>query len=220
MTTTTSPRHDSGSHARSDATPLVRVVDDDVLVRESLELLIRSAGWRAETFGCAMEFLALPQTPGPACLVLDVSLPDINGLDLQQRLVAQGNNVPIVMVSGSVDVPTTVRAMKAGAFDFVTKPVDGESLLASVAHAIERSRAALQKEEKMRVLQEHHASLTRREREVMERVVVGRLNKQVAFELDISEGRVKVHRRRLMRKMHAPSLPALVNMAARLGIAT
>jgi FixJ family two-component response regulator len=219
MTTTASLLHDSGSNTRRAVTPVVLVVVDDASTRESLELLIRSAGWRAETFACAMEFLARPQVPGPACLVLDVSLPDISGLDLQQRLAAQGNNVPILMVSGCVDVPTTVRAMKAGAVDFVIKPVDEESLLASLARAIERSGAALQKEAEMRVLREFHALLTRRERQVMERVVIGRLNKQVAADLDISEVTVKAHRGRLMRKMQARSLPALVNMAARLGIA-
>jgi FixJ family two-component response regulator len=216
MITSMECRRDSSSQFTSDATPVVRVIDDDVSVRESLELLIRSAGWQTETFACAMEFLASPRVSGPVCLVLDVSLPDINGLDLQQRLVAAGDNVPIVIVSGWGDVHKTVRAMKAGAIDFVTKPIDEEALLSAIAHGIERSRAALQEEAEMRVLQERHASLSRREREVMERVVVGRLNKQIAYELHISEITVKAHRGRMMQKMQARSVPDLVHMAARL----
>jgi FixJ family two-component response regulator len=220
MITSIECHRDSSSQIRSDATPVVRVIDDDVSVRESLELLIRSAGWQTEVFSCATEFLASPCVPGPACLVLDVSLPDINGLDLQQCLVHRGDNVPIVMVSGWGDVHKTVRAMKAGAIDFVTKPIDCDALLAAIAHGIERSRAELQKEAEIRVLQERHASLSHREREVMERVVVGRLNKQIAYELHISEITVKAHRGRMMQKMQARSVPDLVRMAAQLCLAT
>jgi FixJ family two-component response regulator len=216
MITSIAFRRDSSPQIESDATPVVRVIDDDVSMRESLELLIRSAGWQTEGFACATEFLAHPRVPGPACLVLDVSLPDINGLDLQERLVTQGDDVPIVMVSDCIDVPTTVRAMKAGALDFMTKPLDDEALLAAIADAIERSRAALHEEAQLRVLRERHASLSRREREVMERVVAGRLNKEIAYELRISEITVKAHRGKMMQKMQARSVPDLVRMAARL----
>jgi FixJ family two-component response regulator len=210
---------DSCCHAECDAAPVVRIVDDDASVRGSLGMLIGSAGWQTESFSCATAFLASSPPLGPTCLVLDVSLPGISGLDLQQRLAAEGNDVPIVMISANSDVPTTVRAMKAGAIDFLTKPIQAETLLSALAHGIERSRAALQKAAGERVLRERHAALTRREREVMERVVVGRLNKQVAWELDISEITVKAHRGKMMQKMRARSLPDLVNMAARLCVA-
>lgn len=212
-------RHDSSSHTKPDAAPVVCVVDDDASVRESLELLIRGSGWQAESFASATEFLERPRTPGPACLVLDVSLPDVNGLELQQCLATRQCDMPIVMVGGCDDVPTAVRAIKAGAVDFVTKPVDDEAVLAAIGHAIERSRAALQKNAEMRVLRERYAALTRREQEVMERVVVGRLNKQVAWELHISEITVKAHRGKMMQKMQARSVPDLVRMAARLQVA-
>lgn len=198
------------------ASPVVYVVDDDLPARESLELLIRSAGWQTQTFPSATEFLQCEREPVPACLVLAVALADINGLNLLQRVVAQGDQVPVVMTSGHGDVPTTVRAMKAGAFDFVTKPVNGESLLTVIAEAFELSHAALRKRAELRDLQERQASLTRREREVMEGVVAGRLNKQVAFDLGISEITVKAHRGQMVQKMQAKSVPHLVHMAARL----
>jgi FixJ family two-component response regulator len=207
------------SRSQSDATPVVGIVDDDVSVRESLEMLIGSEGWQAESFGCATSFLSEFHPPGPRCLVLDVSLPDINGIELQQRLAAENAGMPIVMISGLDDVPMVVRAMRAGAVDFVPKPIDAETLVAAVADALERSRTALQREAGVRVLRERHASLSRRERQVMERVVAGRLNKQVAWELEISEITVKAHRGRMMQKMQARSVPDLVNMAARLCVA-
>ena len=219
MYLTPSTRTDSTPYARPDTRPIVLLVDNDASVRHSLEPLFCAAGWQTESFTCALEFLARPRTFGPSCLVVDVSLPDINGLELQQRLAEQGDGTPIVMVSDYVDVPTTVRAMKAGAIDFVTRPGHDDALLGAVAHAIECSRASLQKEAELRALRDRFASLTCREREVMERVVLGRLNKQVAGDLDISEITVKAHRGRMMQKMQARSLPDLVNMAARLRIA-
>ena len=203
----------------SDATPMVFVVDDDVSVRESLELLIRCAGWAPETFASAQEFLARPRVRAPSCLVLDVSLPGLNGLDLQERVAAERTDMPIIFITGHGDVPMTVQAMKAGAVEFLTKPFGDEVLLGAIRNAIERSRAAVSREVEMRVLQNSYASLTPREREVMALVVSGRLNKQVGGELGISEITVKAHRGHAMRKMKAGSLADLVNMAARLRLA-
>ena len=200
----------------SHATPIVFVVDDDVSVRESLELLIRCAGWQPETFASAQEFLARPRVLAPSCLVLDVSLPDLNGLDLQKRIAADRIDMPIIFITGYGDVPMTVQAMKAGAVEFLTKPFGDDVLLSAIRHAIERSRAALGHEAEMRALRDCYASLTRREREVMALVVSGLLNKQVGGELGISEITVKAHRGKVMRKMKADSLADLVNMAARL----
>ena len=197
------------------ALPIVFVVDDDVSVRESLELLIRVAGWQAETFASAQEFLARPRVQRPTCLLLDVGLPDLNGLDLQ-RLVADRVDMPIIFITGRGDVPMTVRAMKAGAVEFLTKPLKDDVLLGAVGQAIERSRAALDREVELRALRDCYASLTRRERQVMELVVSGRLNKQVGGELGISEITVKAHRGKVMQKMKADSLPDLVKMAGRL----
>jgi FixJ family two-component response regulator len=201
--------------------PAVYVVDDDVSVRESLELLVGCAGWRAETFASArgfLDFLARPRPPAPGCLVLDVGLPDLNGLELQQRLAGRETHLPIVFITGYGDVPTTVKAMKAGAMEFLTKPFSDDVLLDAIGQAIERSRAALDDEAELRALRDEYASLSRREREVMTRVVAGRLNKQVAAELGISEITVKAHRGQVMRKMHADSVADLVRMAARLGL--
>lgn len=196
--------------------PTVFVVDDDISVRESLESLIRVAGWRPEVFASAREFLAFPRVHAPGCLVLDVSLPDLNGLDLQRDVAADRLDLPIIFITGYGDVPTTVRAMKAGALEFLTKPFVDDVLLSAIDHAIERSRAAAEFAATVRGLRERYASLTRREREVMALVVSGRLNKQVAAELAISEITVKAHRGKMMRKMRADSLADLVNMAATL----
>jgi len=204
----------------TDAIPTVFVVDDDVSVRESLELLIGCAGWQAETFASAQEFLSRPRVLAPSCLVLDVGLPDLNGLDLQKRVAADRTDMPIIFITGHGDVPMTVQAMKAGAVEFLTKPFGDEVLLGAIRNAIERSRAAVSREVEMRVLQNSYASLTPREREVMALVVSGRLNKQVGGELGISEITVKAHRGHAMRKMKAGSLADLVNMAARLRLAT
>ena len=203
----------------SHAKPTVFVVDDDVSIRESLELLIGSVGWQPETFSSAHAFLAHSPVDSPSCLVLDVSLPDLNGLDLQQR-IADRTDMPIIFITGHGDVPMTVRAMKAGAVEFLTKPFGDDALLSAIRDAIERSRAALRLEEQTRMLRERYASLSRREREVMALVVSGRLNKQVGGQLGISEITVKAHRGQVMRKMKADSLAALVKMASSLGLAS
>lgn len=204
----------------SHTTPVVFVVDDDVSVRESLELLIRVAGWRAETFASAREFLARSAVAGASCLVLDVSLPDLSGLDLQQRLAGDRMDIPIIFITGHGDIPMTVQAMKAGAVEFLTKPLSDDVLLRAIGEAIQRSQAALSREAEMRSLRNRYVSLSRREREVLARVVSGRLNKQIAAELRISEVTVKAHRGHVMRKMSARSVPDLVTMAARLDLAT
>ena len=199
----------------SHATPIVFVVDDDGSVRRSLELLIGSAGWKAETFASAQAFLSSPRVLVPSCLVLDVSLPDLNGLDLQKRVIDRVD-IPIIFITGYGDVPMTVQAMKAGAVEFLTKPFSDDVLLTAIQHALERSSTALANEAQTRRLRDCHESLSPREREVMALVVSGLLNKQVGAELGISEITVKAHRGNVMRKMKADSLADLVNMATRL----
>lgn len=200
--------------------PVVFVVDDDVSVRRSLALLIDSAGWSAATFASAQEFLSYPLVTVPSCLVLDVALPGIDGLELQERVAVDRIDMPIIFITGYGDVPTTVKAMKAGAMEFLTKPVGDEAFLNAVGRAIERSSVVLGEEAAMRSLRERHASLTCREREVMALVVSGLLNKQIGGELDISEITVKAHRGSMMRKMRANSVAHLVSMAAKLGISS
>jgi len=202
------------------ATPIVFIVDDDVSVRSALQTLIESVGWIPETFASAQEFLRRPRVAAPSCLVLDVSLPDINGLELQRRIATDRTDMPIIFISGYGDVPMTVRAMKAGAVEFLMKPFKDDVLLDAIRGAIERSLTALREESEAQVLRSRSASLTPREREVMALVVSGLLNKQVGGELGISEITVKAHRGQVMRKMKAESLPALVTMAWRLGVRT
>ncbi|MGA2100045.1 MAG: response regulator transcription factor [Candidatus Sulfotelmatobacter sp.] len=197
-------------------TPIVFIVDDDVSVRESLELLIRCEGWQPETFKSAQEFLDRPRALVPCCLVLDVSLPGLNGLELQKRIAAERTDMPIIFITGHGDVPMTVQAMKAGAVEFLTKPFNDDVLLAAIRSALERSHAALDQEAEMRVLRDRYASLSQRERQVMALVVSGLLNKQVGGELGISEITVKAHRGKVMQKMKASSLADLVKMATRL----
>lgn len=198
--------------------PHVFVVDDDDSVRYSLGFLISKAGWRAQLFASATEFLASPRPPSPSCLVLDVGLPDLNGLELQQRIARDGADIPIIFITGRGDIPMTVRAMKAGAVEFLTKPFTPALLLSAIQSALERNRACLQQEAHLQMLRVRYQALRPREREVMALVVLGKLNKQVASDLCISEITVKQHRGRVMRKMGARSLPELVSMAARLGL--
>jgi FixJ family two-component response regulator len=201
------------------ASQVVFVVDDDISVRESLELLIRCAGWQPETFASAQEFLVRPRVPVPSCLVLDVSLPDLNGLDLQKRVTAERPDMPIIFITGYGDVPMTVQAMKGGAVEFLTKPFNDEVLLNALRHAIARSHNVLGREAEMQALRNCYSSLTSREREVMVLVASGLLNKRVGDQLGISEITVKAHRGKVMRKMNADSLPDLVKMAAKLRLA-
>ena len=200
-----------------DAPPIIFVVDDDLSVRESLELLIKSAGWQPELFVSAQEFLSRPRPSVPCCLVLDVTLPGLSGLELQKQLTER-TDMPIIFITGHGDVPMSVQAMKAGAVEFLTKPFKDDVLLDAIRGAIDHSRAALRLDSEMRLLRKRYESLTPREREVMALVVSGLLNKQVGGELGISEITVKAHRGQVMRKMKADSLADLVTMAARLGL--
>jgi len=204
--------------ARSQKKPIVFVVDDDVSVRESLELLIKFAGWQPETFASAGEFLARPRTATPNCLVLDISLPDLNGLELQKLIASERADMPIIFITGHGDVPMTVQAMKGGAVEFLTKPFDDEVLLTAIRHAIKRSEAVLEGQAELAALRSTYESLTPRERDVMRLVVAGMLNKQIGMKLGISEITVKAHRGKMMQKMKADSLADLVKTAVRLGL--
>ncbi len=206
--------------AMPSAAPTVVVVDDDISVRESLELLIQNEGWQPALFESAQDFLARLPTVSPSCLILDINLPDLSGLDIQQRISDEKFSIPIIFITGYGDIPTSVRAMKAGAAEFLTKPLNDEILLAAIRDAVLRSQANLKREGLQRQLQDRFDSLSKREREVMNLVVTGLMNKQVGFELGISEITVKAHRGRVMEKMHAATFVDLVNMAGRLGIST
>ena len=199
--------------------PIVFIVDDDISVRESLESLVEFEGWWPETFESAEAFLARPKVSAPSCLVLDVSLPHLNGLDLQKLLAVDRAHMPIIFITGHGDVPMSVQAMKAGAVEFLTKPIDDVALLGAIRHSIERSEALLGEEAEINELRERYASLTPREREVMVLVASGLLNKQVGLKLGISEITVKAHRGKVTEKMQADSIADLVKMAVRLGLA-
>jgi FixJ family two-component response regulator len=208
--------HPVGASPITTATPLVFIVDDDISVRDSLELLIQNEGWRPETFASAQEFLNHPRASVPSCLLLDLSLPGLNGLELQKRVAADRTDLPIIFITGHGDVPKTVQAMKAGAVEFLTKPLNDEVLLTAVRQALERSRLALAQGAEMQELRNRYASLTPREQQVLALVVSGLLNKQVGGELGISEITVKAHRGQVMQKMKAGSVAHLVKMAERL----
>lgn len=199
-----------------EASHFVFVVDDDVSVRESLELLIRQEGWHPEIFASADEFLSRPRPLVPSCLVLDLSLPGLSGLDLQKRIASERSDMPIIFITGHGDVPSTVQAMKAGAVEFLTKPFTTDALLCAIRQALDRSRVTLDQVAELQQLRDRYASLSLREREVMALVVSGLLNKQVGSQLGISEITVKAHRGRVMQKMKSNSLAALVEMAVRL----
>jgi len=204
---------------KSQQKPIVFVVDDDISVRESLELLIKFAGWQPETFASAGEFLGHPRTTIPSCLVLDISLPDLNGLELQKLIASERTDMPIIFITGHGDVPMTVQAMKGGAVEFLTKPFDDEVLLNAIRHAIKRSAAVLDDQAEIAALSNSYELLTPREQDVLRLVVAGMLNKQIGLKLGISEITVKAHRGKMMQKMKADSVADLVKTAVRLGLA-
>jgi len=208
----------AGSSSASKGKPIVFVVDDDVSVRESLELLIQFEGWQPETFASAEEFLARPRILIPNCLVLDISLPNLNGLELQKLIAVDRTDMPVIFITGHGNVPMTVQAMKGGAVEFLTKPIDDDALLTAIRSALKRSEAALDEQAELQVLRDSYAALTPREREVMRQVASGMLNKQIGLKLDISEFTVKAHRGKMMQKMKADSIADLVKMAVRLGL--
>src|SRR5215470_2265019 len=208
--------HELGLAPMPPPSSMVFVVDDDISVRESLELLIQNEGWQPKTFASAQEFLNCPPAHVPNCLLLDMSLPGMNGLDLQKRIAIERTDMPIIFITGSGDVPKSVQAMKAGAVEFLTKPFNADVLSTAIRKALERSRLALAQQTEMQKLRDRYASLTPRERDVMALVVSGMLNKQVAGELGITESTVKAHRGQVMHKMKANSVAGLVKMTARL----
>src|SRR5215472_7355420 len=216
MSSTGTLGHEVGSSPMATGKPIVFIVDDDAWVRESLETLIRDEGLQPETFASAQEFLDRPRKFTPSCLVLDISLPGLNGLELQKRVAVERTDMPIIFITGHGDIPMTVGAMKAGAVEFLTKPFNDEVLLTAIRQALERSRLALTKDAEMQELRDRHASLTPREMQVMALVVSGLLNKQVGGELGISEKTVKAHRGQVMQKMKANSVADLVKMAEKL----
>src|SRR5215475_3287914 len=207
-----------GRSSSPDAAPIVFVIHDDAFVRERLEMLVRSESWRPETFASAQQFLVRSRAVVPNCLVLDISGTGLNGLDLQKRLAIERPDMPIILIADDVDVPTTVKAIKAGAVELFTKPLQEDLLLNSIREALERSRVAVVHETETQALRDRYALLTARERQVMALVVSGLLNKQVGGELGITENTVKAHRGQVMQKMKAPSLAALVEKAERLGV--
>lgn len=202
---------------KSQVKPIVFVVDDDVSVRESLDLLIEFAGWQPRVFASAEDFLVNPRVATPSCLVLDVSLPALNGLELQ-KLIGDRVEMPIIFITGHGDVPMTVQAMKSGAVEFLTKPFDDEALLSAIRHALKRSESVLDEQAEIRLLRSRYESLTPREQDVLKLVVAGMLNKQIGLKLDISEITVKAHRGKMMQKMKADSVADLVKTAVRLGL--
>ena len=214
-----SAKSSESSSPKSSPIPIVFVVDDDISVRESLEALIRFVGWQPETFASAEEFLTRPRPVAPCCLVLDVSLPELNGLELQKLIATDRIDMPIIFITGHGDIPMTVQAMKAGAVEFLTKPIDDDALLSAIKSAVKRSVAALDDQAELQALRQRHESLTPREREVMRLVVAGMLNKQIGMKLGISEITVKAHRGKMMQKMKAESLADLVKTAVRLRLA-
>jgi FixJ family two-component response regulator len=212
--------YEAGALPMSSAIPIVFIVDDDVSVRESLELLIRDQNWKPEIFASAKDFLDRPGKLAPSCLVLDLSLPGLNGLELQKQLAVEHSDMPIIFISGYADVPKSVQAMKAGAFEFLTKPINDEALVNAIRNALQRSSQALALNAELHELRGRYASLTSRERQVMELVVSGLLNKQVGGELSITEITVKAHRAQVMQKMQANSFADLVRMAGKLRLAS